>query len=96
MVTTLSWAPAHSFPLRIQVWALMKRLVRTHESMTSPTLKKGDKQMDTITTKDGTQIYKDRDTGQPLVFSHGWPLSADSLEAAVLTVSDWFSDYRRT
>jgi len=37
--------------------------------------------MPTITTKDGTQIYyKDWGTGPPLVFSHGWPLSADAWE----------------
>ena len=37
--------------------------------------------MPTIAIKDGTEIYyKDWGTGQPIVFSHGWPLSADAWE----------------
>jgi non-heme chloroperoxidase len=40
---------------------------------------------DTITLKDGTQIYyKDWGRGQPVVFHHGWPLSADDWDAQML------------
>jgi non-heme chloroperoxidase len=41
--------------------------------------------MPTITTKDGIEIYyKDWGTGQPIVFSHGWPLSADDWDNQML------------
>ena len=41
--------------------------------------------MNTITVKDGTQIYfKDSGAGQPIVFSHGWPLTADDWDAQML------------
>ena len=41
--------------------------------------------MGTITTKDGVEIYfKDWGSGQPIVFSHGWPLSADDWDAQMM------------
>ena len=41
--------------------------------------------MSTVTTRDGAEIfYKDWGSGQPIVFSHGWPLSADDWDAQML------------
>ena len=41
--------------------------------------------MGTITTTDGVEIfYKDWGSGQPIVFSHGWPLSADDWDTQML------------
>src|SRR5271169_307481 len=41
--------------------------------------------MPTITTKDGTEIfYKNWGSGQPIVFSHGWPLTADDWDSQML------------
>ncbi len=46
---------------------------------------KGSRMNSKITTKDGIDIfYKDWGKGQPIVFSHGWPLSADDWDAAML------------
>jgi non-heme chloroperoxidase len=50
-----------------------------------PVQTKGEKRMNVITVKDGTQIYyKDWGTGQPLFFHHGWPLSADDWDAQMM------------
>ena len=41
--------------------------------------------MSTVTTEDGTQIYyKEWGEGQPIVFSHGWPLNADAWESQMV------------
>src|ERR1700728_3061224 len=45
----------------------------------------GGERMGTITTTDGTEIfYKDWGSGQPLVFSHGWPLSSDDWDTQMM------------
>ena len=45
--------------------------------------------MNTITTKDGSQLYyKDWGTGPAVIFSHGWPLSADAWDAQMKFIAD--------
>jgi len=53
--------------------------------VTSSDQNRGAPNMSMVTTKDGTQIYyKDWGKGQPIVFSHGWPLSADDWDAQMM------------
>ena len=55
---------------------------------TSSPPKHGNSAMTTFKTKDGTEIfYKDLGQGQPVVFSHGWPLTADAWDAQMFFLS---------
>jgi non-heme chloroperoxidase len=77
MISTLGVAAAAALPLPLFAQS-------SQSAGTSPS-EKGPMRMDTITTKDGTRIfYKDWGSGQPIVFHHGWPLSADDWDAQML------------
>jgi non-heme chloroperoxidase len=59
--------------------------VHIYPFATVKTQNQGEYFMSTITTKDGAQIfYKDWGKGQPIMFSHGWPLTADDWDAQML------------
>lgn len=65
--------------------ALAEPLPTTRPSAVRGTTKGNPIMSNTIVTKDGTRLYyKDWGTGQPIVFSHGWPLNSDSWEAQML------------
>jgi non-heme chloroperoxidase len=56
-------------------------LKQEHAGGDGPPRRKEHSSMGTITVKDGTSIfYKDWGKGQPIVFSHGWPLSSDAWD----------------
>src|SRR5216684_3393735 len=89
-------ASALSMPTR---WCMVRRQPRWRSTSFHPPVEGGDdvshstsqavspqeNTMSSITTKDGEQIfYKDWGSGQPIVFSHGWPLSSDDWDTQMM------------
>jgi non-heme chloroperoxidase len=65
--------------------AAVRSTVVTAAANSTHDIERGPLRMNTIKTKDGTDIfYKDWGTGQPIVFHHGWPLSSDDWDAQML------------
>jgi non-heme chloroperoxidase len=79
LITGISLAAAGSVPI-----AALAALEKTNAAAVAHSTK-GRQTMSTITTKDGTEIfYKDWGKGQPIVLSHGWPLTADDWDAQMM------------
>jgi non-heme chloroperoxidase len=65
--------------------AAVRSTVVTAAANSPNDIERGPLRMNTIKTKDGTEIfYKDWGSGQPIVFHHGWPLSSDDWDAQML------------
>jgi len=65
--------------------ATVPSIASAQSDILSPTHMLGDSTMSFVTVKDGTQIYyKDWGSGRPIVFSHGWPLSADDWDTQMM------------
>jgi non-heme chloroperoxidase len=72
---------------RIAAAAGLSAIAGVHEASAAgvPNHQPGNTFMNSITTKDGVQIYyKDWGSGQPIVFHHGWPLSSDDWDAQMM------------
>src|SRR5690349_1152244 len=68
-------------PLRHQETSAPVTGANRPETARFPALRKKEKTMGTVTTTAGTEIfYKDWGAGRPVVFSHGWPLTADAWD----------------
>ena len=81
MVAGLLAAAATTLPLSMS-------MARAAPKNRSP-IPQGNHDMNSITTKDGTEIFfKDWGSGQPIVFHHGWPLSSDDWDTQILFFLD--------
>ena len=79
LIASLGAAVVSAFPI------LTRSATSQRQSTSATTPRKDGPVMSTVTTKDGVSIfYKDWGHGQPIVFHHGWPLSADDWDTQMI------------